>query len=108
MICSDFHPLTKAFDVLKLELPIGSYFSTDIYEGEMAHARFYPKEIREQMPKCSYRKYTMSEIINSVIENNFIIRQFDEHPSWENDKLPGEFTLVADKTFNNAHIAHNY
>ena len=23
--------------------------------------------------------------------------EFDEHPSWENDKLPGEFTAVAKK-----------
>jgi len=39
-----------------------SYFSTDIFEGEMAHARFY-----------------------------------DEHPSWENEKLLREFTAIARK-----------
>ena len=97
LICSDFHPLNKVLDVLKLELPVGSYFSTEVYEGEMAHARFYSKDIREQIPLCSYRKYTLSEIINSVIRSDFILRQFDEHPSWENDKVPGEFTLIANK-----------
>lgn len=61
----------------------------------MAHARFYEEEIRKQMPKCSYRKYTISEIINSVIRCGFTLKQFDEHPSWENDKLPGEFTVIA-------------
>jgi len=63
----------------------------------MAHARFYFKDIREQMSLCSYRKYTLSEIFNSVIMSDFIVRQFDEHPSWENDNVPGEFTLIANK-----------
>lgn len=73
MICSDFHPFTKMSDALNFRQPTMSYFSTEVFEGEMAHARFFEDEIRKQMPKCSYRKYTMSEIINSVIGNNFIL-----------------------------------
>ena len=38
MICSDFHPFTKINDSLKLETPVMSYFSTDIYEGEIGRA----------------------------------------------------------------------
>lgn len=97
MICSDFHPFTKISDVLHSELPVMSYFSTDIFEGEMAHARFFEKEIRDKMPKCSYRKYTLSEIINAIIESGFVLRRFDEHPSWENKNVPGEFTIIAKK-----------
>ena len=97
MICSDFHPFTKIMDSLKIGVPAMGYFCTDVYEGEMAHARFYPEEIRRQMPKCSYRKYTVSEIINAIICSGFTLKRFDEHPAWENDKLPGEFTAVAVK-----------
>ena len=97
MICSDFHPFTKIVDSLKIGVPVMGYFCSDVYEGEMAHARFYPEEIRRQMPKCSYRKYTVSEIINAIIRNGFSLKQFDEHPAWENDRLPGEFTAVAVK-----------
>ena len=97
MICSDFHPFTKIMDSLKLEQPVMSYFSTEIFEGEMAHARFYDEDVRRQMPKCMYRKYTISEIINSILRNGFELKQFDEHPAWENEKLPGEFTAVAIK-----------
>lgn len=97
MICSDFHPFTKIVDTLGLQQKTVSYFSTDIYEGEMAHARFFDEEIRKAMPLCSYRKYTISEIINAVIRNGFTLKQFDEHPSWENQNLPGEFTLIAVK-----------
>ena len=97
MICSDFHPFTKICDSLGLETPTMSYFSTEVYEGEMAHARFYEEEIRRQMPKCSLRKYTISEIINAILRNGFRLTQFDEHPAWENERLPGEFTAIAVK-----------
>ena len=97
MICSDFHPFTKISDILDLQQPTMSYFSKEIFEGEMAHARFFEDEIREKMPKCSYRKYTISEIINSVIDSGFVLKKFDEHPSWTNSDIPGEFTIVANK-----------
>ncbi|MCH5274163.1 MAG: class I SAM-dependent methyltransferase [Lachnospiraceae bacterium] len=97
MICSDFHPFTKISDCLNLEQATMSYFSKDVFEGEMAHARFFEDEIRNKMPKCLYRKYTVSEIINAVIDSGFTLKRFDEHPAWTNDTVPGEFTLVADK-----------
>ncbi len=97
MICSDFHPFTKIMDSLKLERPVMGYFSTEIYEGEMAHARFFPEEIRSKMPKCSLRRYTMSEIVNGVTGSGFRLDRLDEHPAWENDQLPGEFTIIAYK-----------
>jgi len=97
LICSDFHPFTKIMDALDLQTPVMSYFSTDVFEGEMAHARFYPEEIRRQFPKCSYRKYNLSEIINAVIAAGFVLARFDEHPAWERPELPGEFTILAAK-----------
>ncbi len=97
MICSDFHPFTKIADILHLEQPAMGYFSSEVFEGEMAHARFHEEEIRNKMPKCLYRKYTISEIINSVINCGFLLKKFDEHPAWDNDRVPGEFTLVAEK-----------
>lgn len=97
MICSDFHPIMKIMDTLHLQqTPVG-YFSAEIVEGEMAHARFYSEEIRREMPKCSYRRYTVSEIINGVIRSGFLLKQFDEHPAWDNPDMPGEFTLIAVK-----------
>lgn len=97
MICSDFHPYTKISDILNFGWSVEDYFSEDIIEGEMAHARFYDEEIRRLIPKCSYRKYTISEIINSVIGSGLTLKQFDRHPAWTNPKLPGEFTIIAQK-----------
>ena len=97
LICSDFHPFSKVMDTLDLQQPTMSYFSTDVFESEMAHARFYNEDVRKQFPKCSYRKYTISEIINAVIGAGFGFRRFDEHPSWTNPAIPGEFTIIAYK-----------
>lgn len=97
LICSDFHPFTKIADALGLQQPTMSYFSTDTFEGEMAHARFYDEKTRQGFPKCTYRKYTLSEIINSTLDAGFVLRRFDEHPAWANASLPGEFTLIAAK-----------
>lgn len=97
MICSDFHPFRKIADILSLQQPTMSYFSTNVVEEEMAHERFYPEEIRTQIPLCNYRKYTMSEIINSVIDSGFTFKRFDEYPAWTNEELPGEFTIIAYK-----------
>ena len=97
LICSDFHPFTKIADILKFGQPTPGYFYSEVFEGEMAHARFYDEEIRKQIPKCEYRKYTISEIINGIINAGFTLERFDEHPSWEDDKLPGEFTAIARK-----------
>lgn len=97
MICSDFHPIHKLVDVLEFENQTTDYFSTEIMECEMAHAKFYDDEKRKKFPKCYIRRYTLSEIINSVINNGFNIKSFEEHPAWTNKKLPGEFTLMAVK-----------
>ena len=90
-------PFQKIADILEFQQPVTSYFSTDIIKGEMAHARFYPEEIRRQIPLCEYRKYTISEIINAVIESGFTLKCFDEHPAWTDPGLPGEFTVIAIK-----------
>ena len=97
LICSDFHPLTKVMDVLAFQRPAMSYFSTEILEAEMPHAKFYEEEIRQQFPKCRLRLYTLSEIINAVIAAGFTLKRFDEHPAWTNGDLPGEFTILAGK-----------
>ena len=97
MILSDFHPLTKIMDVLNFQRPPMDYFSTEILEGEMPHARFYEDETRKSFPRCSLRLYTLSEIINSVIDSGFALTRFDEHPAWTDSSLPGEFTIIARK-----------
>jgi 2-polyprenyl-3-methyl-5-hydroxy-6-metoxy-1,4-benzoquinol methylase len=105
MLCSDFHPIHRLIDVLELngqkeklfDISGSDYFDSEIRDGEMPHAKFYDDEKRRDFPKCSVRGYTLSDIINAAVGSRFVIAGFDEHPAWTNPKLPGEFTLLADK-----------
>jgi 2-polyprenyl-3-methyl-5-hydroxy-6-metoxy-1,4-benzoquinol methylase len=97
LILSDFHPLTKIMDVLNFQRPTMGYFSTDILEAEMPHARFYADDIRRQFPKCQLRLYTLSEIINGVISAGLALERYDEHPAWTDPDVPGEYTIIARK-----------
>jgi hypothetical protein len=58
---------------------------------------FFPLEEQKSFLDCIYRFYTLSEIINAVINAGFTLKEFLEHPNWENNKLPGEFTIFAVK-----------
>lgn len=97
MICSDFHPIRKFTDIMGIGNQVTDYFSKEIIEGEMPHAKFYDDEIRSKFPKCYLRLYTIGEIMNAVINSGFVIKSFEEIPSWTNEKLPGEFILLAAK-----------
>lgn len=105
MLCSDFHPLNKIMNVLGFwgreerpaEITVPDYFDSGIKEVEMAHAQFYDEEKRSSFPKCLIRGHTLSDIINAALSAGFRITGFDEHPAWTNPKLPGEFTLIAEK-----------
>ena len=97
LICSDFHPYSKISGILGAKQPDGDYFSQEIFEGEMAHARFFDEETRKKMPLCSYRRYTLSEIVNVILSCGFTVKRFEEHPAWTDSKLPGEFTILAEK-----------
>lgn len=108
LICSDFHPFQKIEYMLGQGQQSPSYFATNVFDGEMAHASFYPDDIRKQMPLCSYRKYTISEIINSVISSGFVLNRFDEHPSWNDERVPGEFTIIAKKDKINYNTIENH
>jgi 2-polyprenyl-3-methyl-5-hydroxy-6-metoxy-1,4-benzoquinol methylase len=100
LILSDFHPFDKIVNVID-NSNLGKevdYFSNEIFEAEMAHAKFYDEEKRKLFPKCLIRRYTLSEIINSVLEIGFVLTGFDEYPSWTNKKLPGEFVILANRS----------
>lgn len=95
MILSDFHPFRKCVDTGGGAQ--GSYFDTELHNGDVAYKKFFNKEEQETFPDCLLRFYTISEIINSVIESCFILKKFDEQPNFENTNIPGEFTILAEK-----------
>ncbi len=102
LILSDFHPFrkintsgSKMMSVFKMT--DGDYFDSQLHTGDVAYQSFFNSKEQESFPKCSVRYYTISEILNSIIRAGFIINEFNEHPNFDDEKLPGEFTVIADK-----------
>jgi 2-polyprenyl-3-methyl-5-hydroxy-6-metoxy-1,4-benzoquinol methylase len=90
MVLSDFHPLRKCIDE-------GDYFDEELHNGDVAYKQFFRKQEQQDFPDCSLRFYTLSEIINSVITVGFELKKFEEHPKWQHQNVPGEFTILAVK-----------
>lgn len=103
LILSDFHPFrkTNASSLAMMsvsELTNGDYFDSQIHIGNVAYQSFFNTDEEDKFPKCSLRYYTLSDIINAVILSGFTIIEFHEHPNWNDPKLPGEFTIIANKS----------
>lgn len=97
LILSDFHPFRKMNPNSNAPQTKGDYFDSDIHKGDVAYKGFFSDEEQDSFPNCSLRFYTLSEIINSVINSKFVIKEFNEHPNWKDKKIPGEFTIIAEK-----------
>ena len=103
LILNDFHPYKKinptGSEMMSSAAQTGGdYFDTQMYYGPgAAYHSFFPQDEQHLFPKTILRHYNLSEIINSVIASGFVIKEFLEHPNYEDKKLPGLFTIVAYK-----------
>ncbi|MDR0897455.1 MAG: class I SAM-dependent methyltransferase [Oscillospiraceae bacterium] len=93
-LLSDFHPLRKALSIPETG---GDYFDQAIHESPVAYQRFFADDEQAAFPSCSLRYYTLSDILNATLRAGLTLRAFDEHPDWDDKKLPGYYHLVAAK-----------
>ncbi|MFB9324505.1 class I SAM-dependent methyltransferase [Paenibacillus aurantiacus] len=93
MILSDFHPLGR---VISSHGEI-NYFDAELKNGDVAYKGAFDQDEQNDFPDVSIRLYTLSDIMNSVIAAGFSLRKFDEHRGWNNENIPWEFTILADK-----------
>lgn len=101
LILSDFHPFRKIVSTSSSAMNVsqtgGNYFDTDVHNGNVAYKNFFPESEQNSFPDRSLRFYTLSEIINAVIKAGFTLKEFYEHPNWDDKRLLGEFTIYAVK-----------
>jgi 2-polyprenyl-3-methyl-5-hydroxy-6-metoxy-1,4-benzoquinol methylase len=99
MVLSDFHPLRRCIvSNSKVQYQVQqSYFDEELHNGDVAYKHYFDEDEQKDFPDVSIRLYTLSEIINSVIKSGFKLMKFDEHRGWNNENIPWEFTIVANK-----------
>lgn len=88
LLLNEYHPVQR-----KLYWPEGPqhYFRTDLIEGAVPN----PVKNGRRLGMCSYRFWTMGEIVTAAVKAGFTIERLDEHPDWLDPTIPGSFTLVA-------------
>ncbi len=95
LILNDFHPYRKVFDS-----QIGTdanYFDDNLHEGPVAYESEFDQSERGSFPKCLLRFYRIGEIVTSIGRNGFCIKEMRELKKTGMEKIPGEFTIVAEK-----------
>lgn len=85
---NEFHPLQR-----KLFWPEGPhhYFQTDLVEADVPN----PADGGASLGICTYRFWTMGEILTAVANAGFKLAKLEEHPDWVDPTIPGSFTLLA-------------
>jgi SAM-dependent methyltransferase len=107
LILSDLHPIRKiagagyykaeATEQSLLENVSWNYFDTTIHSGDVAYKQFFGEDEKAGFPDVIIKSYTLSDIINAVIDSGFVVEKFEEHPDWINANIPGEFKIYARK-----------
>jgi SAM-dependent methyltransferase len=101
LILSDFHPFRKIIPVGQTGKSAvstnGDYFDCEAHNSSVAYQNYFPQEEQTSFPSCTLRFYTISEILNAFINVGFTLKEFNEHPNWDDGKIPGEFTIYAIK-----------
>jgi len=98
LVLCDFHPFAKILSANTGEnkdTAEADYFDGGVWRGDVAFKQYFPENERGSFPDVMVRRYTLSEIINAMIQAGLNIREFNEHPGWANKKRPGEFTIIA-------------
>lgn len=90
LLLHEFHPVNRL--LLRPGAP-GDYFRTELVVGDVPD----PTGQGRSLGQCVMRGWTLGEIVNAVIGAGFVVERLEEHPDWDDPKLPGTFTLVAHK-----------
>ena len=95
LILSDFHPYRKTIGTGSAAPTDGDYFDARLHSVNVPYRGFFSQAEQDAFPQCLLRFYTLGEIVNAVIAVGFVLDELAEHPSFENGKLPGAFTIIA-------------
>lgn len=88
LLINEFHPIQR-----KLVWASGpkDYFSDTLIEADVPN----PNDDGQKLGVCKYRFWALSEVVTATIRNGFELKLLDEHPDWDDPKLPGTFTLLS-------------
>lgn len=88
LVLNEFHPVQRK---LFWDAADGDYFRAELIVADVPD----PTGEGRRLGECAYRMWTLGEIVTAAVRAGFILEKLEEHPDWDNPRLPGTFTLVA-------------
>lgn len=92
LVLNEFHPVER-----KLFHDFGDaprdYFDTALVTGEVPN----PVADGASLGTCVYRFWTLAEVVTAPLAAGFRLTALEEHPDWTDPKIPGTYTLVAER-----------
>jgi 2-polyprenyl-3-methyl-5-hydroxy-6-metoxy-1,4-benzoquinol methylase len=89
LVLSEFHPVRRKLFWVEPR----DYFNAALVEGDVPN----PTGEARSLGKCTLRFWTLGEIVTAAIGAGFTVSRLEEHPDWDDAKIPGTFTLVANR-----------
>ncbi|MFC5604515.1 class I SAM-dependent methyltransferase [Sporosarcina koreensis] len=109
-IVRDYHPfISKTMRFSNGETIVdGNYFTEECLVVDVPYAYLLPKSMQQQLKKNVIRQWTLSEVVNALINSGLNIRKMREDkgiewafpegaPNGISERLPGTFTICASK-----------
>lgn len=110
LVLRDFHPIvSKLLSVSDRQLIAnGDYFDTSLMDVNVAYGDLLAKNEQDSLKKNKIRKWTLGEVVTSMVEAELTIRSLEEEagirwafpkesPENIEDHIPGLFTIIARK-----------
>jgi 2-polyprenyl-3-methyl-5-hydroxy-6-metoxy-1,4-benzoquinol methylase len=92
LVLNEFHPVQrKLFQEFGLEAR--DYFSPDLVVADVPD----PTGQGRRLGTCAYRFWTLGEVVGAVLAAGFRITGLEEHPDWSDPRIPGTYTLTAER-----------
>jgi len=88
LVLNEFHPVQRK---LFWEAADGDYFRTELIEADVPD----PTGDGRRLGECAYRMWTLGEIVTAAVSAGFVLERLEEHPDWDEPRIPGTFTLAA-------------
>lgn len=90
LLLNEFHPVQRKLFWQGRGVP-KDYFATALVETDVPD----PTGAERSLGTCLCRFWTLGEIVGAVLAAGFTLRRLEEHPDWDDPRIPGTFTLVA-------------
>jgi 2-polyprenyl-3-methyl-5-hydroxy-6-metoxy-1,4-benzoquinol methylase len=89
LLINEYHPVERKMRAMAAQT------GSDYFFSQYVAAPVPFGIINGETALCHYRFWTLAEIVTAILAAGYELRALEEHPGWDDPKLPGTFTIRA-------------